>query len=192
MSAPKKKSKRSKSRKTKAEILAELKSTQRALIEAKEELLLCKEERNHVTQNQPAEARTPRNLVKPAPADAQETKSRQKTVPITIASQTRLIQEHEPFAIAIHIDMTKITEQHTAGLLCKTRLYAKRISDGWSGQIGESSTRYEGIDAVTMSIQDLVLEAGLYRLQATASFTSNNGAPLPIAALHEGQLIQVV
>ncbi len=117
---------------------------------------------------------------------------RPTTVPIKIAPLADFIEENQPFTVSIDIDMDKISETSAAGFNCRTRLFAKRISDGWSSQIGENTVYYQGNSTMIADIEGLKLEGGVYRLQATASFTSTDGSPLPIAAMHEGELIQVV
>lgn len=114
------------------------------------------------------------------------------TVPIHIAPFTQLVKQNQPFEAAINIDLRAMSEKPANALRCHTRLFAKRLSDGRSSQIGEASSAYEAGTKTIITISDLSLPAGNYHLQAVAAFTTASGAPLPIASLHEGELLQVI
>ncbi len=117
------------------------------------------------------------------------TKPRPK-VPIRIAPFTQIIQQNEPFSASILVNMTELSNMEH-GLKCNTRLFAKRLTDGWSGLIGEKTDLYTGTESLEARLDDLVLPTGLYHLQAVASFSSIDGQPIPIAAIHEGDVLEV-
>ena len=130
-------------------------------------------------------ARTP-------PHSPTPTKPQRYTVPIQIAPFTQLVKENQPFEATVNIDLGAMSEKKPLGLHCSTRLFAKRLSDGWSLQIGEAASVLEaGTRAITI-IKSIPLPAGDYHLQAVAAFTTASGTPLPIASLHEGELLQVI
>ncbi len=124
-----------------------------------------------------------------APSDS--THQKVYNVPIKISPFTELVKQNKPFSAWIAIDMQNLAETRTSGLQCKTRLFAKRLSDGWTGIIGERELDYNGQQSMTAKLNDIVLPEGMYYLQAVASFSSQ-GKPMPVAAIHEGEILQVV
>ncbi|MFK7847337.1 MAG: hypothetical protein AB8G77_18725 [Rhodothermales bacterium] len=288
MSPSRRKSKGTKSRRTKDQILQELEVTQRLLIEKEEELVVCQEELAHLIQDdgqsvsdempafenseitsdtiealkgevqrlenqlnnknnalaneqrerkeldkkllskeeeiarlyaaldsQPETSRTPRaddqaespdadnaadqvqETTAPAaastihPTTPHLTITEKTTVPIKIAPFAEIVQQNQPFTAEIAIDMAHIAESNSAGLHCRTKLFAKRLSDGWSGLLGEHDTVFSGKELINAQVSEIELSAGLYHLQAIASFTTLEGIPIPIAAIHEGELLEV-
>ncbi|MEM8489165.1 MAG: hypothetical protein AAF564_26715 [Bacteroidota bacterium] len=114
------------------------------------------------------------------------------SVPIQIAPITQLIKENTPFDAAINVDVQAMKDSAVQRLRCRTRLFARRFADGWSSQIGEIEATYDAGNTAVTTIKDVSLPAGLYHLQAVAAFTTPTGDPLPIASIHEGELLQVV
>ena len=141
------------------------------------------------TSTAPAKA-TPQNR-RAGARKSKKTIPRQ-TVPINIFPIADQVHQNCPFSASIQVDLDELQNPQAVKINCTTRLYARRLEDGWSDQISEQESPYDGEGSLVSQHDDIVLPAGLYRLHAVASFTSQRGTPLPVAAIHEGDLLQVV
>ena len=118
------------------------------------------------------------------------TTTKRPKVPIRIAPFANIIQQNEPFSASILVNMAELSNTEHS-LTCNTRLFAKRLTDGWSSLIGQKSTTHSSTESFEARLDNLVLPTGLYHLQVVASFSSIDGQPIPIAAIHEGEVLEV-